>query len=354
MRNTHRGAAVALWVLLVLSLATGAAAGTDPKVLPEGSARTAVAGTATQAGPVPTPNPQPPPGQTPAAGNQVECTPDTESQLTDCRGVLQVTAYLGLAIDTFAGDDMLHYLNPGDAGKTHERAIGGFDFTYRLFGGPQPAAPTQAAGRRQSPRSLWVYGETVYGVRSADVNCTENPDSPVCATEPQSPPNPGQQVYAILRNASSLEGLVGLRYEFLSLQQSSSHPANIYVKGQVGFLSISGMTGGALGEGHVALGTIITKGDYENSYVEAGFGRSSWFSTSPNRRFKVDAYLERRLTDDRRVSFFAQLLVDTDLGSGSDAIQTFVGFNVDLDKLIKPANTNAPNAGNGGKKGTPN
>ena len=295
------------------------------------------------------------------------CKDADEDKYTDCRGVFDSSFYIGLAIDTFAGDDMLKYLNPGDSGKIHERAIGGIDFQYRLLGDrmPKPRFRNVPGNSQQikagllcdpskgedceniawHPTNLWVYGETVHGVRSADVDCTKNKDLPVCGNNPLVIANPEQQFFYMLRNATSLEGFFGFRWEFLGLQQRSSSPANLYLKGQAGFLSMAGTGSNALDVDHIALGAIATKGRYENSYLELGYGRSDMFATARRKRVKVDGYLQRSLKGIKglsAVSLFVQLLVDTDLGRGSDAIQSFVGLNFDLTKLLSPSNNQDP------------
>src|SRR5688572_10415189 len=85
--------------------------------------------------------------------------------------------YLGEAIDTFAGDDTLKYINESDSGKKKMRAIGGFDFSYRLT----PSGKTW---------QVTVLGETVHGARSQDVDCTKNPDLSVCTDNGYDPDNP--------------------------------------------------------------------------------------------------------------------------------------------------------------------
>lgn len=56
------------------------------------------------------------------------------------------------------------------------------------------------------------------------------------------------------------------------------------------------------------------------------------FATAKSRRLKIDGYLQRKIK--KGFSFFAQLLVDTGLGRSSDAIQSYIGFNVDIDCLV--------------------
>jgi hypothetical protein len=257
----------------------------------------------------------------------------------DERGAFDASFYVGLSIDTFAGDETLKYLNPQDAGQTHERAVGGFDFAYRLLGDENMGRPIDLSRRWQFLNNFWVIGETIHGVRSADVNCsTQGTDSPLCAKTLTPPTNPGNQLFAIIRSATSLEGYGGIRWEFMGIQQQSTTPANLYLKAQAGFLDIAGQNGSALALHDVALGAIATKGDYVDSYLEVGWGRSDTFAKNHGRK-KIDAYLERKINwleikDQPWMSLFAQITVDTDLGRGSDAIQTYIGFNFDLKKLL--------------------
>jgi hypothetical protein len=254
----------------------------------------------------------------------------------DERGTFNASFYLGVAVDTFAGDETLKYLNPNDAGQLHERAVGGFDFAYRLFGDEHRGDPGSS---KQRINELWIYGETVHGVRSADVDCNkQGSDFPTCQKDLTPSTNPGQQLFFILRNASSLEGYGGLRYEFLGIQQQSAVPANLYLKAQAGFLDMSGQNGSALDLHHIALGAIATKGDYQDSYLEVGWGRSDTFHKNHGRK-KIDGYLERKINFggyDPGISFFAQITVDTDLGRGSDGIQSYIGFSFDLTKIVSP------------------
>jgi len=251
--------------------------------------------------------------------------------LSDCRGVFDSSFYIGLAIDSFAGSETLSYLNPGVTGKLQERAIGGFDFAYRLTGNPNVGPGVK------SPKSLWIYGETVHGVRSVDVNCTQNPDLPVCVNSLGSGANPGDQLYYILRNATSLEGYMGLRYEFRSLQTPFDSPANLYIKAEAGFMSVAGASGSALDMHQIAIGAVATKGRFQDSYLQVGWGRSDTFATARRKRIKVDGYMQWKIpkvTDATGLSAFAQMLVDTDLGRGSDAIQTYIGINYDLGQFL--------------------
>ncbi|MBI3450180.1 MAG: hypothetical protein HY049_14850 [Acidobacteria bacterium] len=246
--------------------------------------------------------------------------------INDGRERFEATAYTGFAIDTFAAGEVNSYINPNDSSQVKERAVAGFDFAYRLVG--------NAGGSQQ----VWLFGETVHGVRSAETDCG-NPNNakalPACHSG-QFPSATGG--LGIIRNATSLEAFAGLRYEFLRLQDRwSPHPASLYLKAQAGFLTVAGNGGDVIDVRHVALGVVATNGRYQDSYFEAGAGRTDLFQFHPGRRFKVDGYLtwRPRTASGRRplVQPFGEMTVDADLGPGSDSIQTYVGLNFDLDEL---------------------
>ncbi len=133
----------------------------------------------------------------------------------DCRDMLAATFYAGVGIDTFAAGELNRYLNQEESGKKRERFVAGFDFGYRLFGSPsEETLPWRP--------QIWVYGETVHGVRSADFDCAENSNLEVC--KPFDLTSAGTRTLFVLRNASSLEGFAGLRYEFLELQEDLLSP----------------------------------------------------------------------------------------------------------------------------------
>jgi hypothetical protein len=269
---------------------------------------------------------------------------------TDCRDTFTASAYLGLAIDTFAAAETLKYLNPNAAGGTQERAIGGFDFAFRLLG---PSRDAKAEGKekpRTGPRAqqLWIYGETMHGTRSAELDCTKSPakDLLACSGSLTTPGKPGDQLLYIIRNASSLEGYMGLRWEFLTLQPGSDSPANLYFKAQAGFLTVAGAPA-VKDVHHLGIGATVTKNSFMDSHFEVGWGRTDLFQSKPRGRWKVDGYLQWRIAS-TPFSFFAQAIVDSDLGYGADSVQSYVGFNFSLDQLIakksdtsKPKQTNA-------------
>jgi hypothetical protein len=233
----------------------------------------------------------------------------------DERQNLETSGYVGLAIDTFAASDLNRYLNQDASGGLRERGIAGVDFAYRL------------AGERGGRRQLWLYGETIHGARSTDIDCAAHPGFPTCRPFQSQISASGQFLY-ILRNATSLEAFGGLRWEIVPVRRSGNAPANFYLKAQAGFLSVAGAGDDLVDVHHVAAGLYVVGGDYRDSYVEAGYGRTDLFRKNPDRRLKIDGMLvfpwHPRRTE---MHAFLQMTVDTDLGGGADSVQSYVGVD---------------------------
>lgn len=241
----------------------------------------------------------------------------------------EASFYTGVGIDSFAAGEIEQYLNPESSGDIHSRFVAGFDFQYRV------------TGKADDHRQLWLYGETVHGMRSTEVNCDDQKNADVCS-------GAAAGALAIIRNATSLEAFVGMRYEFGLLQNGSPSPARLYVNGQAGFLTVSGSGGDVVDMTQVGFGLRAGDGRYESSYFEVGYGRSDLFLVHPARRCKINGRLSwlpnevsskagaRARNPWRRfhVAPFVEMTVDADLGSGSDSIQSYFGFDFDLDYLF--------------------
>jgi hypothetical protein len=248
---------------------------------------------------------------------------------SDCRDTLAATFYAGVGIDTFAAGELNRYLNQEESGKKRERFVAGFDFGYRIFGSPsEKTLPWEP--------QIWVYGETVHGVRSADFDCAENPNLEVC--KPFDLTSAGTRTLFILRNASSLEGFAGLRYEFLELQGKSPFAANAYFKTQYGFLTVSRNAGDVVDlHQYAALGAIVKKGKFMDSYLEVGFGRTDLFGFKSKDRWKADGMFTWEIDNVPLLGSvypFVQITVDADFGGGSDSVQSYIGLAFDIDKLF--------------------
>jgi len=186
---------------------------------------------------------------------------------------------------------------------------------------------------------FWLFGETLHGVRSADVDCMgekEEDKPPVCTDLDLSKDIPGRARF-ILRNATSLEAFFGVRWEFFTLQSESDSPANIYLKAQAGFLSVANIGGDVVDSHHIGMGIIATKGNFLGSYVEAGWGRTDLFLDNPRDRWKIDGFLSFKVLPGKIggvMKPFAQITVDSDLGPGSDSVQTYLGVDFDVSNLF--------------------
>jgi hypothetical protein len=247
--------------------------------------------------------------------------------------------YLGEVIDTFAGDETIAYLNPQAANVSKTRAVAGIDFDVRLW-------------NNDTRGGLWVYGETVHGVRSRDVNCNDpnNVKLSVCSNNLSSQlqqdiiagkfkDDPGDQFIAILRGATSLEAYVGLRYEFPHLLQADTEtPIRLYTKAQAGFLTVEGGGGDVVDMHQIAVGATAVNGIMAGSYLDLGVGRNDLFHKRRGHRAKIDGYLsvdphyipffDKAFTQPgARITPFVQFIGDFDLGHGSDSIQTYFGLN---------------------------
>jgi hypothetical protein len=234
--------------------------------------------------------------------------------------LLEIFPFLGVGIDNFAGSEVAHYLNPEDSGDSKTRETMGVSFQYPLYGGND--------GRL----GLWVYGQTTHGVRSAEIDCNFNDPAllnPKCAAS-SAAPTPNQQALYILRSASSLEGMIGVRFEFLPLQDGN---ATLYVSKQAGFVAVEDDDDDVADVNHFGFGARIRAGRFRNSYLEIGRGTNDLIALNPDDRFKLNARVISRLSGEStgagkwlsRGFFFAHIVVDADGHDGADAVQTFIG-----------------------------
>ena len=246
------------------------------------------------------------------------------------------TFFIGSAIDNFAAGDLQKYLNPDASSdvRSFERAIGGIQFAWRLRGGAT------------DDHQLWLYGWTVHGVRSADVDCAKNPDVKVCkGFEDETDPS-GRFLY-IVRNASSLEAAGGLRWELGPVDSRHRDLARFFLSAQAGFLTVTGTGGDIVDQHHVGFGVVDPTGAFVESYVEIGYGRSDLFSVHPDGRWKLNAFLSWKPEGLQATTAFARIVVDADLGRGADSVQSYFGLRFDLAKLFskQPANGGKEDSG---------
>jgi len=231
------------------------------------------------------------------------------------------SAYLGMAVDSFAPDSVGDYRNPQAADQRKTRQIFGVNFDYRLFGGDGDHV------------QLWLYGETLHGVRTADVDCEGETPPPVCSEA-----SPFQdRAFYILQHASSLEAYVAPRLELWTLQRGSTTPTKVYVTTRIGFTALE-RAPSVYKSLHVGVGLLADDGPFAGSSLEVGWGQNELFARSDWNRLKIDGLLifsiERIIRTDA-ARFFVQMYIDNDpWGDGADSIQTFYGIDVDLQRVF--------------------
>jgi hypothetical protein len=248
---------------------------------------------------------------------EAEAEPDDESPF-------EASAFLGEVIDNFAPDAVGNYkYSDPDALKSKGSFIFGFNFDYRLH------------GRSDSRVQWWVEGETMHGVRTADVDCAPSEQKPpVCDTATLG--NVTQQAKFILKNATSLEVWASPRVEFHTLQGGTDSPAKLYAALVLGFIALDDAPqNGVYRSHHVGLGLAADAGSFRDSYLEVGWGKNELFSKDWD-RLKISGLLSFSLEriplwrDLGRV--FVEMTIDNSLGDGPDSIRTFFGVDIDLKK----------------------
>ena len=233
------------------------------------------------------------------------------------------SAFFGEVVDNFAPDRVGGYKNPEAGSAQKLQSIFGIDFDYR------------ALGRADSRVQFWINGETMHGVRTADINCKpENPDDtpPVCAKTSTYP----ERARYILENATSLEAFVSPRVEFHTLQSGTESPANLYVTLRLGFIALKEAPS-VFTSYHAALGLVANEGNFAGSYFEAGWGKNELFSNKWD-RLKIDGLLSFSLENltwfGDAGRFFIEMMVDNDRKDGPDSVRTFFGVDVDVRKAF--------------------
>ena len=234
--------------------------------------------------------------------------------------------FLGEVVDNFAPDKVGNYKakDPNEALKAKGAFIFGFDFDYRLH------------GRSDSKIQWWIEGETMHGVRTADVDCQPADPAqkpPVCD---DSPANIQDRARYILKNATSLEVWASPRVEFHTLQGGTESPAKLYAALNLGFIALDDAPqSGVYRSHHIGVGLAADGGSFDSSYLEVGWGKNELFSKEWN-RLKVAGLLSFSMDklpiwrDTGRL--FVEMTIDNSLSDGPDSIRTFFGVDIDLRK----------------------
>ncbi len=248
------------------------------------------------------------------------CAAGAFAQASSTQAPINIGIFVGSSIDSFAAGDLRKYINPDDSGTLSEQLVAGFDFDYQLYAGAK--------------RKVWLYGETVHGARSGEVDCSkdDNAEKDACKIASLQTPS-AQGALAIFRKATTLEGMLGLRAEIAEMGPPKARSV-FYLKGQVGFLSVAGRGGDLVDMHHAGIGLRLKEGTFSDSYFEVGYGRNDLFERRTGRA-KIDAYLTFGPEGATRAKPFFQMVIDSDFKPGPDNIQTFFGLNLNVLELFK-------------------
>lgn len=245
---------------------------------------------------------------------------------TTTRGDLSLNFHNGLVIDNFASNEFKHYLNPNDANDIQSRYSFGFNFE---------ALVPKLKKWDKLPFDVWIFGSTDHGMRSTEVNCNVHPDLNFCKNNVNIVSGAEENLY-ILRNATSLEGILGVRFELpnIFVQDAILVP---YFNVQLGFITVSDSGGDLIDVHHGGIGLIVRKGDFRDSHFEIGYGRTDLFTTNNNSRIKFIGkwiYNIKSFDSHKRIAPFAKIVVDTDFGNGSDNVQSYLGISFYIDSFL--------------------
>ncbi|MBI4887765.1 MAG: hypothetical protein HY824_11780 [Acidobacteria bacterium] len=298
------------------------------------------------------------PVQVAGSARPPDCQDRVAGSAGDSRDPLIVSGFVGFAFDNFAPGSVGGYEEvDGGVPSLHTRPVTGLDFEFRVI------------GSQDSTRQLWIYGEALYGVRSADIVCTrdESPDlPPVCGNNLAV--DVTKRALYIMERATSMEAFLGARLELLTLQAGTSSPTKLYLDAQHGTMMLSGdvkyknlsvEAHRAYRAHHVGAGLQVVDGAFQGSYLELGLGLTDLFNV-PSRgpgaadrtlaygttgwgRLKVDAglifpmavpFTQKVWNSGPRV--FVEIFSDLDpRRRAPDSLQTFVGLDFDVHDLFK-------------------
>jgi hypothetical protein len=247
-----------------------------------------------------------------------------ETPVVEDESPFDASVFLGMVIDNFAPDRVGAYINPQAGSQQKAQWITGFDFDYRVH------------GRADDGVRVWLQGQTMHGVRTADIDCAPENSAEVPPICPSSSATTPDRVRFILENATSVEAFVNPRIEFLKVQDGTDSSAWLYATANIGFIALKDAPK-VFRTMHVAIGLLADEGNFAGSYFEAGWGKNELFSTEWN-RLKVDGLLSFSMAgiplvrDNGRL--FVEMTVDNDLHDGPDSVRSFFGFELDLRKAI--------------------
>lgn len=270
------------------------------------------------------------------------CVPKEEPHTNkyDDRQTFEANAFYGRVFDNFAPAEALgvNYVKP-PVGDIDSRWTAGFQAAYRLFGAPDDV------------RQLWLSTQTLHGARSADIDCTANPEAFSCPGVSRTQ-NPEQRIVTTLEHASTMEAHIEARMELFRLQGATDTPVKVFASTHYGFVAMAGAPKAFSSDAYIGGGITTPKGSFRGSFAEIAWGRSRQFQSVPEaNRMKIYGMLVFDLMPGlvgqaqnvvsqagSAMRLFAEIVVDRNPGGvAPDAVQTYVGIAFDVRRLVGSA-----------------
>lgn len=233
------------------------------------------------------------------------------------RDVFDVDFNLGWQFDNFTASDIIAATNPDDSGETNNSALLDIRVNWQLV--------------EQDKLGLWLYGNTSRTIRGTEVICKDNPKFFGCSEGELSAKNlDPNTAFTIINEAESLEAHIGLRLERAMITNDIA-PGSLYISAQKGFASVDG-TDDLAEIDQLAIGLVVTKNSFRNSFIEIGRGNNDLFPTNSDDRNIVRVHLEHVFAEN--FIGFLESEVDYDSGTGADSVRTKLGFEIPLSGLF--------------------
>jgi hypothetical protein len=254
-------------------------------------------------------------------------------RVIDERRALEANGYVGQVFDQFAPAEVGNYAQTPDGGTIQSRWTAGSNIAYRFIGSPS------------SRQQLWGSLYTLHGLRTADVDCTKQPDVPVCRNNA----TVDQKFLQVIEHASTIEIHTEVRYEFMTLQPDSDTPVRLFGAFRFGFIDLEGVPKCRESD-TITLGFLVPSGTFRGSSAQFGLARSDLFQPGQHgfNRFKgvgtltfdlipslaSRAQIWKRIPGSMR--FFLAVSVDRSRKDDMpDAVQSYVGILFDFTQAFR-------------------
>ncbi len=248
----------------------------------------------------------------------------------DYRRNFNIDLYLGFINNSFSPSQRGRYINQGDVDNSDTSGTLEIKFEYR------------------ADENIWLFGQTIRTRRLAEIECLSEARSPACESfgdqsislqdridNVVGSSNGFDSALAFLKDARSIEGYVGVRYEFEEVMYKSRYRAKPYVRLSAGFASVENVDD--LADIHQATVGYISHGNtnFRGTFFEIGYGINDLYVENSEKRFLLNTRLQYApkgtlLDFGGNVTYFLESNLDADFGNGPDSYRTRGGIEVNL------------------------